>query len=239
VSGLGRYIRRHHVALLALFVALGGTSVAASNVLLPRNSVGTAQLKNGAVTKKKINKKTLRALRGRRGPRGPQGVPGPQGVQGAQGLQGPKGDKGDTGPSGDTRVLTAPGPATTTGISPVNVPGATTTVSVPPGRSMKLLARFSADSSCFSPPPAVSGSCRVQILVDGNFASPGANLIWDSTRGGAVSMDHQGDRQRESIEAFVGSVAPGTHTVTVQFRTGSEFVTSVLRDWTLVVETRL
>jgi hypothetical protein len=44
---LWRYLRRHHVALLALFVALGGTSYAA--VKLPRNSVGTQQLKNGGV----------------------------------------------------------------------------------------------------------------------------------------------------------------------------------------------
>jgi hypothetical protein len=81
-------VRRHHVALLALFVALGGTSVAASNALLPRNSVGTMQLRNGAVTKKKINKKTVRALRGNRGARGAQGAQGAQGLQGVQGAQG-------------------------------------------------------------------------------------------------------------------------------------------------------
>jgi hypothetical protein len=38
------YVGRHHLALLALFVALGGTSVAAANVVLPRNSVGTSQV---------------------------------------------------------------------------------------------------------------------------------------------------------------------------------------------------
>jgi hypothetical protein len=86
------YLRRHHLALLALFVALGGTSVAATNALLPRNSVGTAQLKNGAVNKKKINKKTIKALRnGTRGPRGPQGAQGPRGAQGPQGVQGSAG----------------------------------------------------------------------------------------------------------------------------------------------------
>jgi hypothetical protein len=42
------------IALIALFVALGGTSYAAINAL-PKNSVGTKQLKNGAVTAKKIN----------------------------------------------------------------------------------------------------------------------------------------------------------------------------------------
>jgi hypothetical protein len=42
------------VSLVALFVALGGTSYAAITSL-PKNSVGTAQLKNGAVTAPKIN----------------------------------------------------------------------------------------------------------------------------------------------------------------------------------------
>src|SRR5437588_10910688 len=41
------------IAYLALFVALGGTSYAAIN--LPRNSVGTAQLRNGSVTPPKMN----------------------------------------------------------------------------------------------------------------------------------------------------------------------------------------
>lgn len=40
------------VAVVALLVALGGTSYAAFSV--PRNSVGTKQLKNGAVTASKI-----------------------------------------------------------------------------------------------------------------------------------------------------------------------------------------
>ena len=40
------------VSLIALFVALGGTTYAATN--LPKNSVGTTQLKNGAVTRAKI-----------------------------------------------------------------------------------------------------------------------------------------------------------------------------------------
>jgi len=42
------------VSLIALFVALGGTSYAAITSL-PTNSVGTPQLKNGAVTATKLN----------------------------------------------------------------------------------------------------------------------------------------------------------------------------------------
>jgi hypothetical protein len=66
------------VALLALFVALGGTGYAA--LTLPKNSVGTKQLKKHAVTLKKVKPSARRALhgtKGDRGPRGPRGAAGP------------------------------------------------------------------------------------------------------------------------------------------------------------------
>ncbi|HEX8744316.1 MAG TPA: hypothetical protein VF712_14390, partial [Thermoleophilaceae bacterium] len=45
------HLQRHVVAYLALFIALSGTAYAAS---LPRNSVGTAQLKDRSVTALKL-----------------------------------------------------------------------------------------------------------------------------------------------------------------------------------------
>jgi hypothetical protein len=47
------YLKRHHIAIIALFVALGGTSYAATQ--LPSNSVGTKQIRAGAVTSTKIS----------------------------------------------------------------------------------------------------------------------------------------------------------------------------------------
>jgi hypothetical protein len=49
------------VATLALFLALGGAAVAASQ--LPRNSVGPRQLKRGAVTTAKLRKKAVTAAK--------------------------------------------------------------------------------------------------------------------------------------------------------------------------------
>ena len=49
LAKLTSYARSHHVALLALFLALGGTSYAA--VTLPANSVGSTQIKDGQVQK--------------------------------------------------------------------------------------------------------------------------------------------------------------------------------------------
>ena len=71
------------ISLIALFVALGGTTYAATS--LPKNSVGTRQLKNGAVTKKKIQAQTITALMGARGRQGATGAPGTPGAAGAPG----------------------------------------------------------------------------------------------------------------------------------------------------------
>lgn len=50
------------ISLVALFIALGGTSLAAINAL-PKNSVGTKQLKNGAVTGSKIKNRAVTAAK--------------------------------------------------------------------------------------------------------------------------------------------------------------------------------
>jgi hypothetical protein len=46
------FAKSNAIALIALFIALGGTSYAA--VAIPRNSVGPRQLRNGAVTPAKL-----------------------------------------------------------------------------------------------------------------------------------------------------------------------------------------
>jgi hypothetical protein len=51
------FIRNNAIALLALFVALGGTSYAAFS--LPAGSVGTKQLRNGAITPVKLDARTI------------------------------------------------------------------------------------------------------------------------------------------------------------------------------------
>ncbi len=77
------YLGRHHVALIALFVALGGTSYAA--VKLPANSVGSRQLKKGAVTPPKVARSTVKLFKGQRGAAGQRGPTGGQGPTGAAG----------------------------------------------------------------------------------------------------------------------------------------------------------
>jgi hypothetical protein len=81
------------LALLALFIALGGTSYAA--LTLPKNSVGSHQIKPRAVTLSKISTSARKSLKGKTGPRGPVGLTGPAGPTG---LTGPTGMTGARGP---------------------------------------------------------------------------------------------------------------------------------------------
>ena len=99
------------LSVTALVVAvLGSTPVgeAAKNLVVPRASVGTPQLKNNAVTSAKVKNFSLRAgdfgrgelPRGRVGPQGPAGPKGPAGAPGATGTPGATGPTGAAGAPG-------------------------------------------------------------------------------------------------------------------------------------------
>jgi hypothetical protein len=98
------------VTLLAFVVLCGGVAVAAGQ--LGRNTVGTPQLKKGAVTSAKVKDGSLQAkdfgktfttpkgMPGPAGPKGDRGPEGPQGQEGRRGLDGLSGPQGATGPAG-------------------------------------------------------------------------------------------------------------------------------------------
>jgi Collagen triple helix repeat (20 copies) len=87
-------------ATLALFLALAGGTAFAATQLLPRNSVGRAQLKRHAVTPAKLSAAAKATLTGAAGPRGATGAKGATGARGATGAKGATGDRGPTGPQG-------------------------------------------------------------------------------------------------------------------------------------------
>jgi hypothetical protein len=76
------------VACLALAISLSGVGYAVSTAL-PRNSVGSVQLKSNAVNSAKVRNSSLRQVDFAPGqiPRGRQGPAGPQGPAGTSGLQ--------------------------------------------------------------------------------------------------------------------------------------------------------
>jgi Collagen triple helix repeat (20 copies) len=89
------------ISLIALFVALGGTSFAAVT-LVAKNSVGSPQVVNGSLQTVDLSKKAKKALKGNRGAKGPAGAAGPAGPTGAAGAAGAAGAKGDKGDKGDS-----------------------------------------------------------------------------------------------------------------------------------------
>jgi hypothetical protein len=85
------YLRRHHIGLLALFIALGGTSYAVStggidSREIKNNTIRSEDVRNGALLGKDFRKGQLRA--GSTGPQGPPGQAGPQGPPGEVGSSG-------------------------------------------------------------------------------------------------------------------------------------------------------
>ena len=95
--GFGRYLCRNTIALLALFLALGGTSYAAATL------ISGSQIKPHTIAKNRLTNKAIKQLKGNRGPRGLQGPAGAPGAAGARGATGPAGPfpQGNL-PSGNT-----------------------------------------------------------------------------------------------------------------------------------------
>ena len=85
------------IATLALFLALGGTSYAVT--ALPKNSVGTQQLKKNAVTGVKVKDGSLSSADFVAGTL-LKGDTGATGAAGATGATGPQGETGVAGPAG-------------------------------------------------------------------------------------------------------------------------------------------
>jgi Collagen triple helix repeat (20 copies) len=107
-----RHLRRNAVAFLALFVALGGTSLAAATVITGKNvknsSLTGADVRNSSLTGTDVKDKSLSpgdfngSVTGAQGATGAKGETGAQGPKGEAGAQGPKGEAGAQGPKGES-----------------------------------------------------------------------------------------------------------------------------------------
>jgi hypothetical protein len=197
------YLRRHHIGLLALFVALGGTSYAAAK--LPRNSVGTTQIRSGAVTQAKLapavrdqlTKPTVLASPGATGPKGDTGATGAAGAPGDAGAPGAKGDLGPTagavGGFGTTTVTT--GAEISAGLLPANV---TTTT---PGKVLVLV------TGTFSLTCASACSRNITATLDG-VAVPGVLGTLSVASAGSIT-------KTISAVGIATGVPAGQHTVRI------------------------
>ena len=103
LTRLSLFARRNVIALLALFVALGGTSVAAVAVL-PKNSVGSRQIEPHSVTGGDIKLSSLTGKNVKNGSLGTTDLSSKARAS-LRGGQGPKGDQGAQGAAGTARAF--------------------------------------------------------------------------------------------------------------------------------------
>jgi hypothetical protein len=236
------------VASIALLVALGGTSIAAVAVTVPRNSIGTLQLRDNSVVSSKVKNGSLLARDFRSGqlPRGLRGVQGPAGPAGPAGAAGPAGPAGATGPAG----LASPGyvaeviNASTTSSSSNSsdswstISGSSTTVTVPTGETDKLVAFFSGTSACYGGPDNTTQRCSIRITVDGNELSPALDTdsVFDSAENDTDAPTTSGSRASHTMVRYSGNLSAGAHTVLVQQQVSNTSTTFRLVGWDLTIE---
>jgi hypothetical protein len=167
-KGFGRFLRQNTIALLALFLALGGTSFAAATL------ISGSQIKPHTIAKNRLTNKAIKQLKGNRGARGPAGAAGAQGAQGAQGPQGPAGPF----PSGNL-----PGGNTLRGnwmnLCDQNEPTCWSDISFGFQMAAPLVAQYvvgTAPPNCPGPGQAAAGHLCVYETISGNVDPTGAAI---------------------------------------------------------------
>jgi hypothetical protein len=187
VARLFGYVHRHHIALLALFVALGGTSYAV--VSLPPNSVGSKQIRKNAVTAAKVRNGSLGladlsagtagALKGDKGDRGDQGQRGETGPQGESGATGSQGERGLQGPAGTARAYARIVPGLNPSIDPnVASQGIASVDHQGTGRYCVIPAAGIPANLPFAVTPVENLDSRYPFAVDhGGICSPGGGVL--------------------------------------------------------------
>jgi hypothetical protein len=90
------------ISTLCLVLLVGGGTAYAATKMLPKNSVGSNQIKRAAVTPAKLSAASKAALTGPIGPTGPIGSTGSKGPTGPEGDYRPERDDRPAGGEGKT-----------------------------------------------------------------------------------------------------------------------------------------
>ncbi len=238
------------VACLALLVALAGTSVAAVQVAVPRNSIGALQLKPASVgasalkansvnSSKVLNHSLLKGdFKAGQLPAGPRGLPGTAGPAGPPGPAGPAGAAGVASPGYVAEVLTATGTsgADIDSTSFTNPDALKLNVTVPAGETDKLLVSFNAETACYGGSPGER--CLVRITVDNNEIAPaaGSDSYFDNNGPTDTSKHTQATQAQHAIVRVSPTLSAGAHTVRVELATTSSSTKLKYDDWTIAVQ---
>jgi hypothetical protein len=111
-----------------------------------------------------------------------------------------------------------------------DLPGATVTFDVPEGEQGMFIARFSSAASCI---PNNGVTCYLQVLVDGNEATPDFDGNSVFMTGGATAPGPYAIASGYLERSY--PVGSGSHSITVQYKnqSGSSYV---FYGWNLTVE---
>ena len=161
------------IALLALFIALGGTSYAVT--ALPKNSVGTQQLKKNAVTGVKVKNGSLSSADFAAGTL-LKGDTGASGATGATGATGPQGATGAAGPAG-AQYSSVDGDSQTNPIESNAVSVASGTIYLDQAGKYAMFARF---DTTLTANMCAGGDPVLFLSTDGTVLAKSARTFQDS-----------------------------------------------------------
>ena len=197
------------VSTLCLFIVLGGGAYAATTITgknVKNSSLTGTDIKNSSLTTTDVKNGSLLSADFKAG-HIPAGAQGPKGDTGAAGATGADGQDAFT----DAGVATSADPFSFSSETHADVPGMSTNITVPAGRTATLIANFSAESTCVG---SGADNCSVRVLIDNAEMAPavGLNFAFDSAADGNVDAAYESN----AIVRSMTGVGAGSHTVKVQ-----------------------
>jgi hypothetical protein len=233
LSGFLTYVRRHHLGLLALFIALGGTAYAAQHATAPKNSVVTRSIKKNAVTGAKVKDHSLTGADLKQGTLNATslgGSPASDYVKGATAI--PGGDLAGTYTAPLVRVGRAAAVPNEVKLGFGVNPEPSVSIDVPPSGLAEALAWGTLAVS------GGSGTAYAELRIDGKLVEQVIAVnsgVGFQTRYSRQESSFVGTTNPQAAQWIPIFTTPGQHTVSLQVHVGGPATSFVAKDVHLLV----